>query len=248
MRRRRRSRATWFPINPTTYGEGTSPGVTWFESSLTFQSNTEPGDTTLNAIPITLDETQGTNSTDLTPGTSLADIVQGQDYILQRIVGKVWMYLPFNYGEGFDPAATEIIGCIGLAVLPSSNDDNTPNIPAEEYNPLFARNAQQPWIWRRTWRLNCPNADAEGIGNGAFTAFSPKTNPYSTHEYGDIQSGGHLDSKVKRRVTREHRLYIVAAAGAIGASGSGDDPVDVWWGYDLRILGGMRRGKNNSSF
>lgn len=239
-RKRRRSKVTWFPVDPTVYNVS-QPGVTWFESSLTFPAGSVAGDTAINAVPLTLDETQDWDD-GAAQGTSLRDIVEGQDYMIQRVVGKVWMQVdPYENGT-----LREAICAIGLAVLPSSNEDNSPNLPAEEWNPLFARNSMQPWLWRRTWRL-----DNRAIWDDGATPPQPNNStkgfPGQTSDYGDRESGGHLDSVVRRRVTKEHRLYIIAAAGIIQAVGEAENS-EVWWGYDLRVLGGMRRARNSSSF
>lgn len=235
MRRRRGNRATWFPIVPTTYGE-TLPGVTWYEQQAAFPSQAVPGDTSIIAFPLTLDETVETPGVN---GASLRDYVEGQDYLLQRVVGKVWMGIIPADG---DSSLLEGVGCCALAVLPS-DDNGSPAIPAEEYNPLFSQNAAQPWIWRRTWRLDDPSlwaTTAAGNGPPGFTGY-----------YGSNMDGGHLDAKTKRRVVKEHRLYIVFAMGCIQNSGDspGGNPEGTWYfGYDLRVLGTMRRGKNKSSF
>lgn len=244
MRRRRRSKSTWFPVLPTFYDEGSSLGVTWFETDLAFPANATAGDTQIIAYPLTLDETQ--NVDNFQEGASLRDYVEGQDYLLQRVVGKVWGKLG-SYGSEENPSVREGILCIALAVLPNAPGTQSPDLDPAEYNPLLARNAQQPWIWRRTWRLDDPNI---WISSSAYTLFNGPTGwPSLTQQYTGMQEGGHLDAKVRRRITREHRLYIIAAMGCLQPdSGSDPDPARWTFGYDLRVLGTMRRGKNKSSF
>jgi len=236
MRRRRGARATWLPVNPTYYGESDT-GVTWYQNSITINppegEGLSPGDTGIQAVPLTLDATP---NADVSTGQTLADLVQGQDYLLQRVVGKVWFEQVSTAASG---SVVQSLGCIGLAVLPTDPEEAQPSIPAEEWNPLFSRNSQQPWIWRRTWRLNPTDTWTEGGPAG-------RSYPSSSAWYGSVADGGHLDTKIKRRITKEHRLYLVAAAGVIEAGGQG---AGNWsFGYDLRILGSMRRGKNVSSF
>lgn len=243
MRRRRGNRATWFPILPTIYSE-TQPGVTWFETTVTFTNTQVAGDTSIVAYPLVLDATPpGDKGT--ADNYTLRDFVEGQDYLLQRVVGKVWMtILPDD-----DSTIREAVGCIAMAVLPAEpigDDAERPALPAEEWNPLFSRNAQQPWIWRRTWRL-----DNRSIWSDSETLQDLKPLcgfPGSTWPYGSVLDGGHVDARTKRRVTKEHRLFIIAAAGLVSTNPGGPTTNSIFWGYDLRALGTMRRGKNKSSF
>lgn len=234
MRRRRRNRSTWLPIVPTTYGESTQ-GVTWYEGTVTIPGGAEPGDTSVIFQPLTFDDSSQQEAQ--TSTASLRDRVEGQDYTLDRVVGKVWMDTTL---ASDDQTVVEFIGCIALAVLPS-DDAGNPAIPTEEYNPLFSNNAMQPWIWRRTWRLTSPYL--------ATPAFGPTPGyPYATWQYGSVADGGHLDTKgSRRRITKEHRLYLIAAAGATNV-GAGIEASFVQYGYDIRLIGGMRRARNSSSF
>lgn len=232
--RRRRNRATWFPVDPNFYGENPIGG-TWYDDTLTITDPVSVGDSSVSAVQITLDETHPAEGPNVDQFT-LADFVQGQDYLLQRVVGKVWMNVASNTASS---GLRQAIGCMALAVLPTGST-GTPSLPAEEYNPLFAQNAQQPWIWRRTWIL-----DAVGKWDGASSG-NPLGYPNSTAYYGSVADGGHLDSKIRRRIVREHRLFMIAAFSATEAAGEGTGTVN--YGFDLRILGQMRRGKNSSSF
>lgn len=239
MRRgKRRNRSTWFPILPTAYGEQGFPGVTWYEQSITIAGPVSAGDTSVVAIPLTFDQTVSPDEIDPEQGYSLADFVQGQDFLLQRVVGKVW----FSFDNMADDTAfLGGIACIGLAVLPSGTS-TSPELSAEEYNPLFAKNAQQPWIWRRTWRLDNPFK----WGPGTQTPKAGFPTNTSGVAGGNIDAG-HIDSKMNRRITREHRVYIVAAMGCID-EGTGVEAAFGSFGYDVRVLGQMRRGRNQSSF
>lgn len=241
MRRRRGARAAWLPVIPTDYGANK---VTWYETTLTFSSPVSPGDTSQFAIPLTFDDSSAQEQAGSIP--SLRDRVEGQDYTLQRVVGKVWMSA--NRVQAFsDMELYELIGCIALAVLPADASTGDPALPGEEWNPLFSRNSQQPWIWRRTWRLDTPQVYQS---ESPLEFIGPQSYPTSTAGYHGLQEGGHLDTKgVKRRITKEHRLYLVAAAGVITSIEVAEPvPSLIDWGYDLRALGTMRRARNRSSF
>lgn len=238
MRRRRKNRATWLPIIPTQYGgEGEAGLVTWYETTLSFPSGTRnPGDTAVTAFPLTYDDSFEQEA--ITSEASLRDRVEGQDYVLDRIVGQVWMQ------QGFSQSSIRSwIGCIAFGVFPSASNGGIALDPVE-YHPLLAGNAAQPWIWRRTWRCDSPGF--WGLPrNPPLGAF-----PVGSAGYSGIREGGFVDTKgSRRRIRKEHRLFIVAAAGILGETAeSPQDPNVIQFGYDLRLIGGMRRAHNVSSF
>jgi len=233
--RRRRKGGAWLPVNPTFLpNQDPATGFTWFEDRLAFSGPVEAGDGSFAAVPLTLDNTIDPGGATSIADQSLRDYVQGQDYTLNRVVGKVWA------GAEQQPEALveRFIACIGLAVLPTDPGQNSPKGPPQGWDPLLSQNAQEPWIWRRTWILN----NGSIIGNSPFFATS-------TAQYGSVLDGGHLDSKIKRRITREHRLYIIYGWEATSTQ-FGESPADsaVVFGYDLRINGAMRHSMNRSSF
>jgi len=233
MRRRRKGpRASWFPLNGTFFNAELNE--TWYENVLLFTSGAEEeGDTTQVAIPVTLDSTPDINTeTDLV----LGDYVQGQDWLCERVVGKVWG------AHDYDSSArvSGSIFCAALAVLPvDSVNPDQPAIDEQEWNPLFTQNAQQPWLWRRTWRLS--NTQSQVPGGDNF--------PASTANYGSVADGGHLDTKgVKRRISKEQRLFVIFAAAVARVQQGQTGGTGIQYGYDFRILGRMMRGNNKSVF
>lgn len=229
QRRKKRYNGTWLPVNPTTYPD--SPfGLTWTEDTLTINAGSAaPGITTVKAIPLTLDETASVDAND--PGVSLRDFVEGQDYICKRVVGNTW----FNAPQGGSEIHLRSICCLALAVLPVDDESaqDQPSIDAVQWHPLVADNAQQPWFYRRTWQLGNP-----------FVNYYPGTSSW----YGGQTT--QLDTKgTARRITKEQRLFLIAAAGILEMS-AGEPEFDLTWtfGYDLRIFGAMRRSKNRSTF
>lgn len=237
MRGRRRQRKNWLPISPTYWGEGVV-GTTFYQSTLSFADGSENGDTVLAAVPLVLDQTQSIDTAD--EGVSMRDLVQGQEYILDRVVGEVWMSMEqINYQVG-EPNVINALGCICLAVLPV--DDANPDtiaIDPQDYHPLLAANTMAPWLWRRTWMLS--NTFAAVTPFGYF--------PTTTGQYGG-STGGHLDTRgTKRRIRKEQRLFLIAAAAALNTSNAGtQEPSALQFGFDLRALGGMRPARNQSTF
>lgn len=244
MRRRRRNRGKWFPLDPT-FLSGNPIGNTWLDGDVSFTNvpgGVEPGDSVQIAFPLTLDVTPNVNTQQA--DFTLADFVQGQEYILERVVGKVWVGLSQlqNSGEDEGQQIQNVIACTALAVLPVQDDDPTAiSIEAQDWNPLFVQNAQQPWLWRRTWKLSNQNFFPNNL-----TVY-----PQSSAGYGSVAEGGHLDTRgTKRRVSKEQRLFIIFAAQIIDTIGGASElpPGGINYGYDLRLVGGMRSAKNRSSF
>jgi len=202
------------------------------------QNSMVAGDTTIAYTPLVLDTTPQPDQDNLS--SSLRDYVEGQDYLLQRVVGKVWMG-PFFASDPEALNISEVIGCFALAVLPAT-ELGAPGIDPEEWNPLLARNSQQPWIWRRTWRLD-NTVDLWPNTYGNLVGF-----PSTTAGYSSLEEGGHVDARSKRRIIKEHRLFAIAAVGVLQAGGGSADFTNLEFGFDLRVLGTLRRGKNKSSF
>lgn len=235
MRRRRRSNGAWLPIAPTYWGDS-ELGTTTYQSTLTFNSNQDQGDSTIVATPLVLDQTQEIDTTD--PGVSMRDLVEGQEYLLQRVVGQVWMAAEqLTPGDPTSPHSIGWLGCIALAVLPVDDiDPQTPGIPAQDWNPFLAQNVMQPWLWRRTWRLS-------NNLSGIYYQYPPT----SSH-YGGNANGGFLDTKgTKRRIRKEQRLFLIAGGMVLDIT-TGEDISQMQFGLDLRVFGGMRRAKNTSTF
>jgi len=234
MRRRRRSGGTWLPVLPTETAANTL--VTYLDARALFPVGFLSTGTGLDngprVIPLTMDETPQAG---VSSNNTLRDWVEGQEYVLKRVVGKVWA----GSLQTAEINVERFIACFALAVLPV--DDANPDVPAmppEDYDPLLAQNTQQPWLWRRTWILSDNSASA--------SAFQY---PGSTAGYGSIADGGHLDTKgVSRRISKEQRIFIIFQANVLDQGPEQTDAAGVNWGYDLRLFGAMRRGKNRSTF
>lgn len=244
MRRRRRNNGAWFPVLPTVYGEG-ERGVTFDQVSF-YGSDTGgiPAGSRIGiqAVPLTLDETITPDIASGSTGASLRDIVEGQDCIIDRVVGKVAVSVST---VGSLDLIQRCIAGAALAILPvDETSQETPDLTFDEYDPFIADNSQAPWMWRRMWWL----------GNGYNFGILPNSAvfpPNNVQGYGDRDSGPHLDTKgVKRRITKEQRLFIVFAAYTLNdisdSPGQGNNSVTFF--YDVRIHGAMRKAHNRSTF
>jgi len=228
--RKRRRKFNWFPINPTMSGIESPRAVTWFHQSSQITLDLELGDSAfLTAVEVLPDGTQQSSTQD--EGTSLRDLVEGQEYVIERIVGKVWGAIEQDDTQD-DSWKTAIIG-MGLAILPYA-DDGGLTLEPEDYNPLSADNAQNPWMWRRTWTMwNNTQPNLHTLG--------------PTNIQNDGPEYGFVDVKSVRRVRREQRLTMCVAVDTMEIVGNGT-VAEFAWGYDFRVLGAMRKARNSSTF
>lgn len=230
--RRRKQKFTWFPVLPTTFGSegGGSNNVSWYKGDLLLTTGTDPGDgPNTDAIPILPDATEQVGEAE---NQSLRDYVEGQDYILKRIVGKFNVVLT----QGREANNTDFIVGAGFAVLPVRDDDNNPALPNPDYDPLQADNSTAPWIWRRTWVLS------DTVGNP-----TAPLGAQANWQYGSVMDGPHIDTKSARRITREQRLFLCVSVANMGPFQLTND-VQLVYSYDVRVLGAMRKARNRSTF
>lgn len=238
---RRKRRVTWFP-SLGTYWEGDTQ--TWHDASINIATNPVGADkslgTNLFIRPVTKDFTVFPPNGGIED--TLRDIVEGQTWGLERIVGRVTCQVN-TYPNDPEPDPTVEwpyvqVGCGLFIAKVDDSDQSLPTGVGTDYDPLEAGNIQNPWIWRKTWILGNPGVfEWDGGVPSANTLIMP--------------DGGYVDSKVKRYIAREHRLFF--ALSAIGWYGeqlevSGGDQPTIVCNADLRILGGMRRARNMSSF
>lgn len=243
MRRsRRRNRGAWLPLVGTVFADG-QPDSTWFNFSANWPIATSPNvgdrlrfgstaEETVGTFVLTQDDTPDVDNPDT--GSSLRDFVEGQEYVLERVVGKCYAGMWGIRGE-----ACAVIAAVGLAVLPVEDGaPTTPSMSVNDYDPLLARNAQAPWLWRRTWLL----------GNNWPDVSSPRYNQ-TNEQFGSVLDGPHLDTRgTKRRIRKEQRIFLVASAQVVQVDGSGTTDSVLDFTVDLRLFGSMRKAKNASTF
>jgi len=166
---------------------------------------------------------------------------ENQDYLLKRIVGKVWCwYIPSNSGgnspetievtAGFfvarqDPLQGIPIGYTGL----QTTQDN------ESYNPGALATQCEPWIWRRSWLLS-------GVQG---TSYNNLRFPGSNAGYGSVMDGPHVDARTKRRVSSDDRVFFAIGVTTVLSGINLNGAMQYW--VDVRGLGSMRRPHNRGS-
>lgn len=258
-RRFRRNRSTWFPTLGTTWGE---PGnqyhdASWSDTSGTVDISRADGlFTTQFVLPITKDFTQLPSRDSSLTGPSLRDEIEGQTWRLDRLVGNI--VVTCNAAPGVSAVQPDpdtvwqniqvACGFFTARALETPGEEAFPDLTGDEYDPLNVDNIQNPWIWRRTWILRNPFGKSPAdfsLDNGI---------PNCNIGYGPNRDT-EIDTKIKRRVPREHRLWFTI--GALGWNGNqvelneladtGVQPV-YKWNLDLRVVGSLQRARNLGTF
>lgn len=270
MRRRRRARVTWLP-NLGTLGidpEDNSP-VRTFAIIAT-------GDGKANAaiIPLTFDspvETDGALATD-----PLVNFV-GSEYLLRRIVGKVYASVSQQVNTEQNQAASidfdAVLFTCGFFVA-RANDIGSPPIGTDLpvgagitvgqtinlYSPDHPDVIREPWIWRRTWILGNQAKKFLPVIAANPTIFSdlPLTMfPTNNAEYGSVHDGPHIDAKTRRRISSDDRLWFAIAARQLDSrNGANLIPTldlirtncEIQGILDYRLVGSIRKAHNRGNF
>lgn len=265
MRRRRRTRGTWFPtIGTFIADEDSTSGKQFVLAALTTGA--------INTIiaPVTLDRPREGDDVE---DDSLADII-GSEYILQRIVGKLHAYrtvdlAPGSAAHAWDNAPAVLLGCRFFVARANDNSsgggEDTPIGSAsaternDNYSPLEADTVREPWIWRRTWILGChgnnvsPQVDGQFYGGATDSPAQPQgafAFPPSTALYGSVMDGPHIDSKVKRRIRQDDRLWFAVSTcmWPINTAINTERNIGVRGFLDYRLFGSLRKARNTSAF
>lgn len=259
--RRRRSRGTWFPtVGSPIASEVNANG----REILLLQPGT--GEIATVITELTYDEDQGGDDVP-TQDKSLADII-GSAYLLQRIVGKIFIAREqvVSGATGLDNGPAYLVGA-GFFVArqndPSSGGGQQQPIGSasvaernDNYSPLEEDTVREPWIWRRTWILGAAGAQtgASAAGTGGQSFANPGnsvvgTYPASTALYGSVADGPHIDSRVKRRISDDNRLWFAVSATAFPLGTEFSNTTGRLSGYlDYRIFGSLRKARQNSAF
>jgi len=262
--RRRRTRGTWFPIIGTGEVAATAPALRSFVGAFGAASATP---FTLIS-PVTFDVPQEGGTLD--NEDSLSDII-GSEYVLQRIVGKSFIHrnVAVQDVNGNDNEPPILVG-VGFFVArandaASGGGEDTPIGSAtaaerqDNYSVLGIKTTREPWIWRRTWILGSAgsnrgvtgtfNSRSAAVGAGALAGAG--SYPASTTLYGSVADGPHIDSRVKRRVSQDNRLWVAVTAQPfpIGTeTGALADNLSIQGALELRIYGSLRKARQTSAF
>jgi len=234
MRRKRRNRATWFPILGFDLQNSGSVGLSTVDvREITVQTTGAPNVIIIPIIPdidIPPETSQTLSGQVVTP---LRAFVEGQSCLIERIVGKIQVGVRTNTNPG---ALSDIHFAAALAVVPTEDDGTgNPAVDAFELDPLRANNSHQPWLWRRTWSLSNP------AGTATLPAF-PQNNAL-----GSAPEGSFIDTKgTKRMIRREERIFLIYSVVPLFTDAA--STVQVVCTADLRVIGTMVKAHNKSHF
>lgn len=222
--RKRRKQYTWMPVIPTTIGPET-PGASWYDT----ENNVSPtaGPTILQAFNIVPDDT--INADEVSSETTLRDAVEGQEYIVERIVGRVWGTV--QQSDTLNSWERAMLG-IGIAVMPYEDND-TLALNDASVDPLGAANSDGSWMYRGIWPIYNNISGDLVLGPTNIANCGP--------DYGFV------DARSVRRVHRNERLTIVFSLHFM-SPGTAVEQVIVNYGYDLRVLGAMRKAQGQSTY
>jgi len=264
VRRRIKRKFTWFPTIGTAVGPQDSDNLNGRTFSLAVNADGSTNVLISQLVPDVPVEGDELNPDD--PGQLVQHI--GQEYILERLVGKIFIDMQARRNAANDPSNWDsaIVG-VGFFVARANDADvgggvNTPigsATPAERqenYSPLAEDTIREPWIWRRVWALG--NQAFVQIGaasqivsfNTANVTAGGAFYPPTTAGYGSMSDGPHIDAKSVRRVGNDERLWMaVASAGFPRVGLEQVNQAGVLGGYlDLRVLGRLTRARGKSAF
>lgn len=249
MRRRRKAKYTWMPtLGGVTQSGDSGIGTTSF--GIYMEANPNSAINSVFIRSLVPDQTTFPDQADAVG--SLRDYTEGQDWFLKRIVGKIPLCVQSGAATGTTSWRFLQIAAAFFVARAKDDDNDTPDLDVDEYDPLGSQNVRQPWIWRRTWILQNPlvatSAAPPIVRNWA--GF-----PAANTSYGSVADGAHIDAKTARRIRREERLwFVVSAFGFNNVFGNDGETVTtpeisaIGGLLDYRILGQMRKSSNRSTF
>lgn len=264
MRRKRKSRGTWFPTIGTFETQSAVNDLAGFYFTIPVAGD---GTTTMVVAPITFDTPHETEDASAAE-EPLVDFI-GNEYILRRIVGKCFAGITQERADGNDPSsAPGALFCSAFFVaragdstdnqLPIGMASETDNLGGRNYDPLHPDCIREPWIWRRVWLLGNsgqifgpPNEIADGSPTTAHAGFADPiaSFPRTTAGYGSVADGPHIDAKTIRRVTSDDRLWWVGAVHRLPIDVTFEnDTMHVNGFLDYRIFGSLRKARNRGNF
>lgn len=223
--RRRRKKYTWMPVIPTALGPEI-PGASWYDGSAVVNI-TDPGQIYSAAFNIVPDDT--INADEVVQETTLRDAVEGQEYVVERVVGRVWGAV--SQQDEPETWLRCLIG-IGIAVMPYEDND-TLALNDASIDPLGASNSDGSWMYRSIWPI-FNNSNPEAI-------LGPTNIANCGPDYGFV------DTRSVRRVHRNERLTIVFSFHCMDLVTPGA-AATINFGYDLRVLGAMRKAQGQSTY
>lgn len=253
-RRRKRRTGLWLPVLGQSFEQ--SEGETYYDGSHNFTllpvNNHNADGPIVEVHPIVKDATQTPEAVFGDTASTFRDLVNGQDWTCQRIVGKFHARVYPSQSQDTNDSNEYwafLKVSLGFFVARASDDEQAqPDLYTNEFDPNQLNNVDNPWMFRRTWILKNPQTYVTP------ELFSNDSDfPQTTAGYGSVLDGPHIDVKSKRRIKRDERLWcVIAAAGFNGTQittsvAEGQQP-NLRGNLDLRVYGGLRRPMKSAQF
>lgn len=264
--RRKRRRATWFPVLGQEWpGAGTGLPLDSFFSHTTGHPSkpSGAGNYVSDIFPVTWDYPADTEVEAFQQVPSLADW-QGSAWQLEGIKGAVRVCLDDD-GEQQDGSRSTRQALIAafFEVLRVNPSDGAPiETDLTQYSTFLDYNRRDPYIWQRSWMLGTPgyawlpiNGTGPGYTYAPLTQFYPRNNV----GYESALTGSLIDAKSKRYIGTDERLFMCVEGLLFNSTSDGSvaavEPyaaeTNPGWGFtydvDIRVLGRLRKATNRKN-
>lgn len=250
-RRKRRNRGTWLQTLGTQLDtEGAF--LSGFGGSM--DAAGDPTGITTILTPITTDTP--VEGDDITSTTPMVEVL-GNEYFLDRIVGKLFVSATFKVEGGTAVTGGPALVTAGFFVARA--DDNNPLLPVgantaagvrDNYSPLDMDTIREPWIWRRAWMLGIGQVES-GVYDGQFSNIATQQFPCSNVYYPGLGDGPHIDAKTRRRVGQDDRLWFAISVGCPphwSGTWTAQQAPEVTFYLDYRLHGSLRKARQSGKF
>lgn len=258
MRRKKRTRVTWFPLLGHGYSVGDASLDSWNTEFSTPLDPTVGEDVLIRPLvwdtPLEAGAAGGSDQ-----AHQLVDFV-GNEYVLKRMVGSAFGWIDSNETNPDPPnepgpqAVQFVLGAF-VARAGDTNDTLGADVPLgannspRSFSPDSLDTAREPWIFRKRWVIG---NFSYGTVTGREPTWGANTFPTTTAEYGSVADGPKIDAKVGRRIGNDDRLFLSLSVKPFPLGVDWDAPTTgaflAKMSVDLRILGSLRKAHNRSTF
>lgn len=253
-------------------GTGLAEGTDSVVGVQTFLDVPANATTTGKIFPVTYDDPS--DDAEQSNESQLTDFI-GQEYILDSLLGH-WFVARRSQGtpgnSPHDSKATLVTA--GFFVARSTDDDaqttDSQPIGADglgqiraNYSPLSANTVREPWIWRRAWILGTPTVKDVSSGGDLTITYGSGTNPTQAYgqfysdsfpasnvAYGSVSDGPRVQTKTRRRVRQDERLWgiITCCNWPLDQTLVGTNQVEICSYVQVRAIGRLVKSHNRSAF
>lgn len=243
-RKFRRKRRLWFPVEGQE-STGVLPTGTFDAGLSGVLTITPAAPHALTIAGLTFDFPADTEQATFDQLPSLADF-QSSAWHLDSVIGNVFIGLDrIGDGQRFSEPST-ILCAAWIATIQVDSDTGAPlrqGTDAFNYSCFLSDNIRDPFVWRRQWVLGNPLINTQG------EAPYPSPWPNSNIGYPSVASGPHFETKSKRFIGTDERLFFGIEMVDVGSGNLEIVPPllasqSLEWRLDYRIVGQMRSATN----